>query len=338
MDNTSKEQLQLQLALTEHAFTYQDNQYILINRNTIEQAVFKLDFLLANLDIIQSINKKDNIYVHIQSTPTTEWIDKNKQQFINSKQNEYFYSKDYWDIGNGKKGLYCVDTIKKQDGVVLRDKIIIDIDTDYNTPVASAEQIKDNQDFSKLLIEEIAKKQPHLSGKNVDLMCSGNGTHIRIRLPELIPLSKTTIDSFIDELLKNSELNKGTADKTFIHGDTTVKIDYAMFSNSRLTKLPNLKAHKKQKRKTIGTNETYYINNKESCFTDYDCDLNPLLIESKNKPKPKQKKVTKSPKIIQDQKLIAPEFSVDQKEPNTCLLYTSPSPRDRTRSRMPSSA
>ena len=26
------------------------------------------------------------------------------------------------------------------------------------------------------------------------------------------------------------------------------------------------------------------------------------------------------------------------KSPNTCLLYTSPSPRDRTRSRMPSSA
>ena len=26
------------------------------------------------------------------------------------------------------------------------------------------------------------------------------------------------------------------------------------------------------------------------------------------------------------------------KDPNTCLLYTSPSPRDRTRSRMPSSA
>ena len=25
-------------------------------------------------------------------------------------------------------------------------------------------------------------------------------------------------------------------------------------------------------------------------------------------------------------------------KPNTCLLYTSPSPRDRTRSRMPSSA
>ena len=27
-----------------------------------------------------------------------------------------------------------------------------------------------------------------------------------------------------------------------------------------------------------------------------------------------------------------------QNDPNTCLLYTSPSPRDRTRSRMPSSA
>ena len=28
----------------------------------------------------------------------------------------------------------------------------------------------------------------------------------------------------------------------------------------------------------------------------------------------------------------------DAKAPKTCLLYTSPSPRDRTRSRMPSSA
>ena len=29
---------------------------------------------------------------------------------------------------------------------------------------------------------------------------------------------------------------------------------------------------------------------------------------------------------------------IEEIEPNTCLLYTSPSPRDRTRSRMPSSA
>ena len=33
-----------------------------------------------------------------------------------------------------------------------------------------------------------------------------------------------------------------------------------------------------------------------------------------------------------------PEMISDAKSPNTCLLYTSPSPRDRTRSRMPSSA
>ena len=33
--------------------------------------------------------------------------------------------------------------------------------------------------------------------------------------------------------------------------------------------------------------------------------------------------------------LAADDFSNDA---NTCLLYTSPSPRDRTRSRMPSSA
>ena len=31
-------------------------------------------------------------------------------------------------------------------------------------------------------------------------------------------------------------------------------------------------------------------------------------------------------------------FSRIQSNPNACLLYTSPSPRDRTRSRMPSSA
>ena len=32
------------------------------------------------------------------------------------------------------------------------------------------------------------------------------------------------------------------------------------------------------------------------------------------------------------------EHSVENTGTNTCLLYTSPSPRDRTRSRMPSSA
>ena len=32
------------------------------------------------------------------------------------------------------------------------------------------------------------------------------------------------------------------------------------------------------------------------------------------------------------------EEAIRNTTPNTCLLYTSPSPRDRTRSRMPSSA
>ena len=32
------------------------------------------------------------------------------------------------------------------------------------------------------------------------------------------------------------------------------------------------------------------------------------------------------------------ELEIGGSEQNTCLLYTSPSPRDRTRSRMPSSA
>ena len=37
-------------------------------------------------------------------------------------------------------------------------------------------------------------------------------------------------------------------------------------------------------------------------------------------------------------KMILGEFESDQGQCNYCLLYTSPSPRDRTRSRMPSSA
>ena len=36
--------------------------------------------------------------------------------------------------------------------------------------------------------------------------------------------------------------------------------------------------------------------------------------------------------------LIIPAEKTDDKAVNFCLLYTSPSPRDRTRSRMPSSA
>ena len=36
--------------------------------------------------------------------------------------------------------------------------------------------------------------------------------------------------------------------------------------------------------------------------------------------------------------LFAPDIRVSRDKIGSCLLYTSPSPRDRTRSRMPSSA
>ena len=41
--------------------------------------------------------------------------------------------------------------------------------------------------------------------------------------------------------------------------------------------------------------------------------------------------------FLDKKKLYIGEILMD-KEENNCLLYTSPSPRDRTRSRMPSSA
>ena len=39
-----------------------------------------------------------------------------------------------------------------------------------------------------------------------------------------------------------------------------------------------------------------------------------------------------------DQHVVVTTLSLDAQSLYTCLLYTSPSPRDRTRSRMPSSA
>ena len=41
---------------------------------------------------------------------------------------------------------------------------------------------------------------------------------------------------------------------------------------------------------------------------------------------------------FQDERQLKRAFSLLQERYNVCLLYTSPSPRDRTRSRMPSSA
>ena len=43
-----------------------------------------------------------------------------------------------------------------------------------------------------------------------------------------------------------------------------------------------------------------------------------------------------SPDIVRDGSTVAKEIEIEN--PISCLLYTSPSPRDRTRSRMPSSA
>ena len=42
--------------------------------------------------------------------------------------------------------------------------------------------------------------------------------------------------------------------------------------------------------------------------------------------------------LITNSKAYSSDPNAYGDHPNTCLLYTSPSPRDRTRSRMPSSA
>ena len=49
-----------------------------------------------------------------------------------------------------------------------------------------------------------------------------------------------------------------------------------------------------------------------------------------------QKKVSKLEQYFDG--IILAEVTLKVVKPETCLLYTSPSPRDRTRSRMPSSA
>ena len=47
---------------------------------------------------------------------------------------------------------------------------------------------------------------------------------------------------------------------------------------------------------------------------------------------------TKTENLVENQEISADEKKIDESESSSCLLYTSPSPRDRTRSRMPSSA
>ena len=44
------------------------------------------------------------------------------------------------------------------------------------------------------------------------------------------------------------------------------------------------------------------------------------------------------PKWMLEKRMLAYKVWMNMKEPNCCLLYTSPSPRDRQKSRMPSSA
>ena len=53
------------------------------------------------------------------------------------------------------------------------------------------------------------------------------------------------------------------------------------------------------------------------------------------------KKETTNPKELKNQNYEAKKMNTSsnlKKKNDNCLLYTSPSPRDRTRSRMPSSA
>ena len=67
-----------------------------------------------------------------------------------------------------------------------------------------------------------------------------------------------------------------------------------------------------------------------------DLDLNNFFGFVEVKVKSKVDMLHKKPlhALYEGGKLMFRHFS----EPTTCLLYTSPSPRDRTRSRMPSSA
>ena len=60
------------------------------------------------------------------------------------------------------------------------------------------------------------------------------------------------------------------------------------------------------------------------------------VAESKNSEKP-QKNVKKETKEKSSEILLS-QIRANQYQPRTCLLYTSPSPRDNPASRMPSSA
>ena len=87
----------------------------------------------------------------------------------------------------------------------------------------------------------------------------------------------------------------------------------------------------------VGEAISYFVKNKMSVLIPIsDCDKYDLAVDQKNGIKRIQCKYS-------DDKAPSGAFIVDLRtfggyRQKTCLLYTSPSPRDRTRSRMPSSA
>ena len=52
----------------------------------------------------------------------------------------------------------------------------------------------------------------------------------------------------------------------------------------------------------------------------------------------KEKPEEETPKAVEETPATEETPKAEEETPKACLLYTSPSPRDRTRSRMPSSA
>ena len=108
----------------------------------------------------------------------------------------------------------------------------------------------------------------------------------------------------------------------------------------RIVNVELLKISKKHHIKVIATNDAHYISNRDVEAHDaLLCVLTGKLISDD-----KRLRYTRTEYIKSENEMLElfkdhiDDESIKEAVNNTCLLYTSPSPRDRTRSRMPSSA
>ena len=131
--------------------------------------------------------------------------------------------------------------------------------------------------------------------------------------------------------LKEKEIKGKRETKKTMSKDVDASIQ--RFKTTGISVLEGLK-EKELEKMIVRTNDAYY-NGESPLLTDNEYDILKEFVEKKF---PKNTVVQEVGAPVEKNKVTLPYHMASMDKIKPCLLYTSPSPRDRTRSRMPSSA